>query len=181
MFSSCKGPACRVLPLPERSHLLPHSPPQLLSIFNNTKRTWGRNVPFPAVGRHLLDLVRSMTLLEKKITTCEVTSEYPEIVTVMRTWSKGVKPFFPPLDSTYIITRYGALQRNSVSSVLSCLEPSSCKAYRSSSDLSLHMWGALECMQFKREETVAVIHMWLEVLWEEEGYDGGWSQERKLG
>lgn len=43
------------------------------------------------------------------------------------------------------------------------------------------MWGALECMQFKREETVAVIHVWLEVVWEEEGYGGGRSQERKLG
>lgn len=49
--------------------------------------------PGKDVGRHLLDLVKSMTdtctLPEKKVTTCEVTSESLKIVTMMRTWSSG--------------------------------------------------------------------------------------------
>lgn len=80
---------------PER--FLSPPPPKSLTIFNTTKKTWGRNIPFPAAGSHLLDLFKSMTdmctLPEKKITTCEVPSEYLEIVTTMRTWSDGEKGF----------------------------------------------------------------------------------------
>lgn len=44
---------------PERPCLL--LLPKSLTIFNTTKKTWGRNIPFPDAGSHLLDLVKSMT------------------------------------------------------------------------------------------------------------------------